>query len=321
MEEGGPGAVETVDGGLRIGLVLSPSRGESLHEDVIREASGRLRDLAEPEVASVRTLEPPDERFRRDELMLLAEEGLDLVCTVGTDGGDDLIELAALFPTTKFCLLDAELPAEPPSNAFAVTWRTAEGGFLAGAAAALAAPDSGVGIVVGVAERGLEPLRVGFEAGARQVRPGVPVAVIPATNARGQEDQRVARDVARGQYGAGAGGARALLPLGGRSTLLGVAQGATAFDGTILGWEVDVMRLLSDQQDGHVLLSVGKRYEVALLAAVRHAAGGGPPQVMLRAADGAFALLPGKDPRYPLLAPRLEQLTADLAAGRVALPG
>ncbi|MDQ4131594.1 MAG: hypothetical protein M3133_11515, partial [Actinomycetota bacterium] len=27
MQEGGPGAVETVDGGLRIGLVLSPSRG------------------------------------------------------------------------------------------------------------------------------------------------------------------------------------------------------------------------------------------------------------------------------------------------------
>ncbi len=289
--------------------------------EAIDEASDRLRDLADPDVASVRTLEPPDERFRRDELILLAEEGFDLVCTTGPDGSDDVVELAALFPTTKFCLLDAELPAEPPPNAFAVTWRAAEGGFLAGAAAALAAPDGGVGLVVGVTERTLEPLRMGFEAGARQVRPGVPVAVLPATNARGEEEQRVARDVARGQYSAAAGGARVLLPIGGRPTLLGVAQAATTFNGTILGWEVDVTRLLTDQQDEHVILSVVKRYEPALLTAVRHATGGGPPQVVLRVADGAFALLPGKDPRYPLLASRLEQLTADLAAGRVALRG
>ncbi|MFN2556153.1 MAG: BMP family ABC transporter substrate-binding protein [Nitriliruptorales bacterium] len=321
MDDGGPGAVETLHAGLRIGLVLAPSEGESFEMEAIRAASDELRELADPEVASVRILGPPNERFRRDELILLAEEGLDLVCTVGPDGRDDLTELAAIFPTTQFCLLDAELPSEAPANAFAITWRTVEGGFLAGAAAALATHEAGVGIVVGATERMLEPLRVGFEAGARQARPGVPVVVITATNARGEEDQRVARDAARGQYGAGAAGARALLPFGGRLTLLGVAQGAATSEGAIVGWEVDVTRLLTDQQDGHVLVSVVKRFDVALLAAVRHAAAGGPPQVVLRVADGAFGILPGKDPRYPLLAPRLDQLAAELTAGRLALPG
>lgn len=320
VDEAGPGAIETVDGGLRIGVVLPPSEGAPLGTEAIREAAGRMRDLPDPEVATVRTLEPPTERFRRDELILLADEGLDLICTVGAEGGDDLVELAALFPATQFCLLDAELPAESPSNAFAVTWRVAEGGFLAGAAAALAAPDGGVGMVVGAAEPTLEQLRAGFEAGARHVRPGVPVTVIPASDSQGGEDQRVARDVARVHYRA-AGGARALLPFGGQPTLLGVAQGAVTFDGTIVGWEVDVTRLLNSQQDDRVLVSVAKRYDLALLAAARHATGGGPPQLRLRIADGAFALLPGKDRRYPFLAPRLEQLAADLTAGRIAMPG
>ncbi|MDP8961151.1 MAG: BMP family ABC transporter substrate-binding protein [Actinomycetota bacterium] len=320
-DDSGPGAIETVHGGLRIGIVLAPSASAPLATDAIREAAGGLRDLPDLEVSSVRALEPPTERFRRDELILLAEEGHDLVCTVGIEGRDDLVELAALFPTTQFCLLGDELPAESPPNAFAVTWRAAEAGFLAGAAAALAAPDGAVGIVVGAYEPMLEQLRVGFEAGARHVHPGVPVPTIPATDPRGREDQRVARDVARLQYRGAPGGIRVLLPFGGQPTLLGVAQSAVTFDGTILGWEVDVTRLLTAQQDEHVLVSVAKRYDVALLAAARHITAGGPPQLRLRVADGAFALLPGGDPRYPLLAPRLEQLTADLAAGRISLPG
>lgn len=317
----GPGAIETVHGGLRIGVVLDPSASAPLATDAIREAAAGLRDLPDLEVSSVRTLEPPTERFRRDELILLAEEGHDLVCTLGAEGRDDIVALAALFPTTQFCLLGSELPAESSPNAFAVTWHATEAGFLAGAAAALAAPEGAVGIIVGAYEPTLEQLRLGFEAGARHVRPGVPVSVIPATDRRGREDQRVARDVARLQYRGGPGGARALLPFGGRPTLLGAAQSAASSDGTILGWEVDVTPLLTAQQDEHVLVSLAKRYDVALLAAARHVTAGGPPQVRLRVADGAFALVPGKDPRYPLLAPRLEQFAVDLASGQIPLPG
>ncbi|MDQ3931746.1 MAG: BMP family ABC transporter substrate-binding protein [Actinomycetota bacterium] len=316
-----PGSVETVHGGLRIGVVLAPSASAPLDTGAIREAAGGLRDLPDPEVSSVRTLEPPNARFRRDELILLAEEGHDLVCTVGAEGRDDLVELAALFPTTQFCLLGGELPPESPPNAFAVTWRAMEAGFLAGAAAALAEPDGAVGIIVGVYEPTLEQLRIGFEAGVRQVRPGAPVLIIPATDPRGEEDQRVARDVARLQYRGAPGGVRTLLPIGRQPTLLGVAQSAVSAHGTVLGWEVDVTRLLTAEQDEHVFVSVAKRYDVALLAAVRHVTAGGPSQLQLRVADAAFALRPGKDPRYPPLAPRLEQLAADLAAGRINLPG
>lgn len=320
-DDAGPGAIETVHGGLRIGIVLAPSASAPLDTAAIREAAGGLRDLPGLEVSSVRTLEPPNARFRRDELILLAEEGHDLVCTVGAEGRDDLVELAALFPTTQFCLLGGELPPESPPNAFAVTWRATEAGFLAGAAAALAAPDGAIGIIVGAYEPTLEQLRIGFEAGARQVRPGVPVVIVPATDPRGEEDQRVARDVARLQYRGPPGGVRTLLPFGRQPTLLGVAQSAASFDGTILGWEVDVTRLLTAEQDEHVLVSIAKRYDAALLAAARHVTAGGPPQLQLRFADAAFVLLPGNDPRYPPLAPRLEQLAADLAAGRIALPG
>lgn len=311
-------ALEDVSG-WDVALVLAPPGGVAgLDNRTARDAADAVEDDASLDVAGVRVLEPPTEPFRRDQLAFAAESGAQLVCTLGDDGGDDIAALAPRFPRTRFCLLGGNL-ASPPPNVIALQWDVRAGAFLAGAAAALSRPDAGVGIVVASPSPTFEQVRTGFDAGARTVRPEVRLTV--ATAATGEDARPLheeARGAATGLY-EGPPPVRAAMPYGAPDLAVAVTEVFTP-DGFLVGWGADLAQVLEDLEDDdeageHVVVSVVKRFDLALSSVIAHLQEGA---VLPSLGVEAFRLEPGgATDAYEAIRPRLEQLVEGIASGGV----
>lgn len=311
----------TAEAGLRVAVVLAPPSGVAALENLtLREAAADVEDDVDIDVAEVRVLAPPDEPFRRDEIAFAAERGAGLVCTVGDDGADDVAALAPRYPQTRFCLIGGAL-REPPPNVVALDWDLRQGGFLAGAAAALSRPDAGAGIVVRSPSATFDAVRTGFDAGARTVRSELRIVVGSVPSGEGEPDERrEAQETAQGIH-AGAPPVRAVLPYGGPDLVAGVAD-AFAGDGFMIGWGADLGDVLAETEDpvvedaaAHVVLSVVKRYELALRAVIANVTDGAELPTL---GVEAYELVPGRArDAYEAIVPRLEGLITDVAEGNV----
>lgn len=312
---------ETAAGGLRVAVVLAPPVGVAAIENrSVRNAAEDVEDDEDLDIAEIDVLAPPDEPFRRDQIAFAAERGADLVCTIGSDGADDVAALAPRFPRTSFCLVDGTL-TEPPGNVVALAWDLRQGAFLAGAAAALARPDASAGIVVRSPSATFDAVRTGFDAGARTVRSELRIVVgtVP-TGADASDDPAGARATADGIHG-GEPPVRAVLPYGGPDLVAGVAE-VFAPDGFLIGWGADLGDVLVDLEDlevedaaEHVVVSIVKRYDLALRGVIATVT---EDEELPTLGVEAYALVPGgaRD-AYEAVRPRLERLVGDIAAGNV----
>ncbi|HEX2028812.1 MAG TPA: BMP family ABC transporter substrate-binding protein [Nitriliruptorales bacterium] len=322
-------------GGEKVGIVLAPPTEPlaAIANPAVRDVAERLHELVAADLARVRVLEPPSEPFRGDQMALLADEGVGLVCTLGAEGGDEVTALAPQVPTTRFCLLDGQL-RRPPANAVSVGWHIDQGAFIAGAAAALAVPEAAVAVVTGIRSPAADRVRSGFEAGARHVRPDVVVLGIdaaPEGDAGQGEDRSTARQRTPEDRSAvrertasllaGDSPVGAVLALGGEATVRGTAEATAGYPAVVLGWGVDVGALLDEHGlDAEVLGSVVKRYDLALPLALGLAGRPGPPVTVLGLQEDAFAFVPGESDRYAAIAGGLRQVVGDLREGRVGPP-
>lgn len=311
----------TAAAGLRVAVVLAPPGGvATLENRSVREAAADVEDDVDLDVAEVRVLAPPDEPFRRDEVAFAAERGAGLVCTIGNDGADDVAALAPRYPGTRFCLIGGSL-REPPPNVVTLDWDLRQGGFLAGAAAALSRPDAGVGIVVRSPSAIFDAVRTGFDAGARTVRSELRVVIGTVPSGADAPDERPGgRETAEGIH-AGDPPVRAVLPYGGPDLAAGVAD-TFAGDGFMIGWGADLGDVLVEA-DGpavegaadHVVVSVVKRYELALRGVIANVTDGAELPTL---GVDAYELVPGgaRD-AYEAIIPRLDGLISDIAEGKV----
>lgn len=316
-----PGASPTSEdaSGWDVALVLAPPGGVAeLENRTAREAAATVEDDASLDVAGVRVLEPPTEPFRRDQLAFAAESGAQLVCTLGDDGGDDIAALAPRFPRTRFCLLGGTL-ASPPPNVIALQWDVRAGAFLAGAAAALSRPDAGVGIVVASPSPTFEQIRTGFDAGARTVRPEVRLAVSMAATGEDARPLRIEASGAASGLHEGPPPVRAAMPYGAPDLAAAVTE-VFSLDGFLVGWGADLAQVLEDLEDdeeagAHVVVSVVKRFDLALSSVIAHLQEGAD---LAELGVEAFRLEPGgATDAYEAIRPRLEQLVVDIASGAV----
>lgn len=307
--------------GLRVAVVLAPPGGiATLENRRIRVAAADVEDDVDLDVARIRVLAPPDEPFRRDEIAFAAERGAGLVCTIGDDGADDIAALAGRYPQTRFCLIGGSL-REPPPNVVTLDWDLRQGGFLAGAAAALSRPDAGAGIVVRSPSATFEAVRTGFDAGARTVRSELRIVVGTVPSGEDAPDERRgARETAE-RIHAGDPPVRAVVPYGGPDLVAGVAD-TFAPDGFMIGWGAVLGDVLVEADEptaedaaAHVVVSVVKRYELALRGVIANVTDGTELPTL---GVEAYRLVPGgaRD-AYEAVLPRLEGLITDIADGNV----
>jgi basic membrane protein A len=106
-------------------------------------------------------------------LNLFGSGGYDAVVAVGFNLGSAAQAFAKSYPNIKVIMVDAAPDTPAPSNVVGLLFREDQAGFLAGAAAALY---SKTGTIAGVYGLDIPPVhhyRVGFEAGAKYVKPSI----------------------------------------------------------------------------------------------------------------------------------------------------
>lgn len=202
---GDSGTTDTSEsgGGPKVGLVYDlGGRGDQSFND----AAGAGLDKAKTDLGVEATeLEPDEGGENREELMrLLADDGNQLIFGIGFLFADSITAVAPDFPDTSFAIVDAVVDAP---NVASLVFAEQEGSYLVGAAAALKSTSGHIGFIGGVETDLIKKFEAGYVAGAKKIKPDITVDIAYITQPpdfTGFNDPAKAKEIAAGQYGAGA---------------------------------------------------------------------------------------------------------------------
>jgi hypothetical protein len=233
-------------------------------------------------------------------------------------------EVTGGFPDIRFGIIGGT--AEGPNITSAV-FANEQGGFLAGAAAALKSETGIVGFVGASQLPSIEQFRAGFEAGVRSVSPETIVlaAFVDQTgdlDGFSRPDVAEARAVALFQRGTDV-----IFAVAGQSGL-GVFR-AAAIQSDVGDRDLQAIGVDNDQwfevpveERSHVLTSIIKRGDIAAYTLVDHMLNGGPPGVAVRlgVADGGFEYSVQGEGLTADMQARLDQIVVAFGEGRIEVP-
>jgi basic membrane protein A len=245
-------------------------------------------------------------------LIVFASKGYDEIFSIGYDQAPDLLEVATLFPGRRFAIIDAVVDAP---NITSVTFKSAEGSFLAGALAAMVTATKTIGFLGGVDIALIREFEVGFTAGAREVDPGVRVLVKYIGDFN---DVPTGNELAALLYNQGAD---IIYAAAGKAGLGAIEEVRKRSDVYAIGVDSDQDGLVP----GKILTSVLKRIDnsVLLLARLTAQHRPRPPRLALGLKEGGVGLT---DFRYtrdvvtPARIARLDRITAAVIDGSIVVP-
>ncbi len=318
------GAAELAAGdGVDVGIVFDVGgRGDkSFNDGAYVGATRAQRELG----ARVRFIEPGEGSDREAGLRLLAAEGMDLVIGVGFIFSDDLTQLAAEYPGTRFAGIDYSVatdaagnPVAPPPNLAGLKFREEQGSFLVGALAALVGGSKKLGFVGGMDFPLIHKFEAGYRAGVHAVCPDCEViAQYAGVTPEAFRNPGRGQELALSQYQAGV---NVIFHASG-STGLGVFEAARRRGKLAIGVDADQY----SEAPGFILTSMVKRVDQAVFDAVRAVKDGtfrgGIYQLGLaeHGVDYVYddhnrALIPDS------ARARVEELRREIIEGRIAVP-
>ncbi|MFL5382259.1 MAG: BMP family protein [Longimicrobiaceae bacterium] len=308
---------------LTVGVVFDVGgRGDkSFNDGAYLGAERAIRELG----ADVRFVEPGEGSDREAGLRLLAAQGMDLVIGVGFIFSDDLTQLAKEYPNVHFAGVDYALGTDaqgnviaPPPNLAALKFREEQGSFLVGAIAAQVSKTHRVGFVGGMDIPLIHKFEAGYKAGVRQVCPDCRVtAQYAGVTPEAFRNPGRGKELALSQYNQGVD----VIFHASGSTGLGVFEAARSTGKLAIGVDADQYA----EAPGYVLTSMVKGVDEAVFDAVKWVRDrrfrGGVYWFGLKENGVRYvydehnrALIP--DP----VRARVEQLKADIVAGRIQVP-
>jgi basic membrane protein A and related proteins len=248
-------------------------------------------------------------------LAKFAQQGYDLVISVGFAQADAVTTVAKRFPKTNFAIIDVDATTlkGKPQNVLGLLFREQEVGYLAGYLAALVEKqkpgDDVIGSVGGMKEPPVDRFIAGYQAGAEKADPGIKLL-----NGYSHDwvDQAKCKEVALNHIASGstvefqvAGGC-------GLGTLI------AAKERHIWGIGVDADQSFLGR---HVLTSAVKRVDEAVFLTVQDVKGGkfsgGRNSIFgLKQKGVGLGKISPKVPR-PIV-DQVEKIRADIAAGKIA---
>lgn len=251
--------------GLRIGLVYDiGGRGDQSFNDA---AYAGLSQAEEELGVEVRDLSPNQSGEDREELLrTLADDGYDMVIGVGFAFAEAMGAVTADYPDTSFAIVDdASVEAD---NLTSLVFAEEQGSFLVGAAAALTSETGKLGFIGGVEIDLIKKFEAGFVAGAAEVDPEATVDVkyiSQPPDFSGFNDPGTGKEIALGQYGAGAD---VIYHAAGGSGG-GLFEAAVESDGWAIGVDSDQYLTAEEAVQGSILTSMLKRVDVAVFEAIK----------------------------------------------------
>jgi basic membrane protein A len=316
-------ATAPVGDGIDIGVVFDMGgRGDkSFNDGAYIGAERAIKELG----VRVRFIEPGEGSDREAGIRLLAAEGMDLVIGVGFIFTDDITVLAKEYPNVAFADVDYAVSVDedgkvipPPSNVAALKFREEQGSFLVGAMAALVGNSKKVGFVGGMDTPLIHKFEAGYKAGVKAVCSDCEVvAQYAGVTPEAFRNPGRGKELALSQYQQGVN----VIYHASGSTGLGVFEAARTMKK--LGIGVDADQYL--EAPGFVLSSMVKRVDNAVYDVIKRVKdktfAGGIYSFGL-AEDGVGYVY---DDNNKGLIPdavraRLEQLKAEIVAGRISVP-
>ena len=309
--------------GLDVGIVFDVGgRGDKSFND--GAYLGGLR-AAKELGARVRFIEPGEGSDREAGLRLLAAEHLDLVIGVGFIFTDDVNTLAKEYPDVRFAAVDYAVstdsvgnPLPLPANLVALKFREEQGSFLVGALAALVGKSKKVGFIGGMDIALIHKFEAGYRAGVKYVCADCEVLVAYAgVTPEAFRNPGKGKEMALSQFSQGAN----IIFHASGSTGLGVFEAARSAGKLGIGVDADQY----NEAPGFVLTSMVKGIDESVFQAVKAVKEsrfkGGIQQFGLAEKGVGYIY----DEHNKTLIPdavraRLNQLTADIIAGKIVVP-
>ncbi|HXU74856.1 MAG TPA: BMP family ABC transporter substrate-binding protein [Polyangia bacterium] len=317
------GAATHAGGGrrLRAGVVFDVGgRGDkSFNDSAWRGLDRAVRELG----VEAEYIEPGEGSDRESGIRLLAAEKFDLILGVGFIFSDDLYNIAGEYPKTHFACIDyAKFDAHgfvvPPPNMVALKFREEEGSFLVGALAALVSKTHAIGFVGGMDIPLIHKFEAGYRAGARYIRPDMPVMVgYAGVTGDAFKNPAKGKELALAEYAAGAD----IVFHAAGTTGLGVFEAARETGKYAIGVDADQW----SEAPGRVLTSMTKVVDKAVFETVERAQQGtwkgGVLQLGL--AEGGVDYVYDEHNRALIgdaVRARVEQIRRDIIAGKIKVP-
>jgi basic membrane protein A len=256
---------ESSESDVAVGLVYDlGGRGDQSFND----AAGAGLDQAKDEFGiEAEELTPDEGGENREELMrLLADNGNDLIFGIGFLFGDSITATAPDYPDATFAIIDSVVEAD---NVASLVFAEEQGSFLVGAAAALKSTSGHIGFIGGVETDLIKKFEAGYIAGAEQINPDIVVDVAYISQPpdfSGFNDPAKAKEIAAGQYGAGAD---VIYHAAGGSGggLFEAAKEASEAGGSqmwAIGVDSDQYNIVDESLQPYILTSMLKKVDVAV---------------------------------------------------------
>ena len=308
---------------VSVGIVLDVGGlgDKSFNDGAYRGAVRAEKELG----AHVRLIEPGEGTDREAGLRLLAAEKMDIVIGVGFIFTDDITQLAKEYPNTNFAGVDYSVatdkagnPLPPPPNVAALKFKEEEGSFLVGALAALVSQTKKVGFVGGMDVPLIWKFEGGYKAGVKAVCPDCTVVTQYAgVTPDAFRNPGKGKELALNQYQQGVD----VIYHASGSTGSGVFEAARQTGKYAIGVDADQYA----EAPGRVLSSMVKGIDVAVFDMIKrvrdHTFKGGIYTFGLAQNGVGYvydehnrALIPDS------VRARLEQLKADIIAGKITVP-
>jgi basic membrane protein A len=251
---------------------------------------------------------------------------MDLVIGVGFIFTDDATQLAKEYPNINFAVVDyavgtdqAGNPIPPPPNLAALKFKEEEGSFLVGALAALVYDSSKkVGFVGGMDVPLIQKFQAGYEAGVKYVCPTCQViSQYAGVTPEAFRNPGKGKELALNQYQQGVN----VIYHASGSTGLGVFEAARQTGKYAIGVDADQY----SEAPGRVLTSMVKGIDVSVLDAIRkvkeHTFKGGVFTYGLAENGVGYVYDENNKGMIPdSVRSRLEQIKADIVAGKIKVP-
>jgi basic membrane protein A len=325
-------APEAAGARLRVALFINGTRGD---KSMFDSAAHGMAQVAASLPVRTRVIEGGTDPTRWEAALSdLADSGDYDVVVAGTFTMVPYVQkLAAQFPATRFIVFDAavDYAACGCANVYSMLFRQNEGAYLAGFLAARlmqqglpgAPSGSALGVVGGMQFPVIEDFIIGFGAGARAAVPGI---AILSQYANAFSDPAAGKEIAKAQFGQGAG----LIFHAAGATGQGVTEAAAEARRYVIGVDMDqyqLYRTSNPQRAAGIVTSVLKEVDAGLLRAVGLQLEGKLPYgraESLGLAEGGIRLARHSqvmDAAPPALLREVDALQEAIVQGRVRVPG
>jgi basic membrane protein A len=251
--------------GMKVGLVTDVGKvDDKTFNQFAYEGMMKAAKEFDLQADYIETLQPTD--YEKN-IQTFAEEGYDIIITVGFMLTDATLKMAKQYPDIMFAGVD-QFYTEPQPNLMGLLFSEDQSGFVAGALAAMMSKSGIIGIVAGMEIPPVIKFRQGYENGAKYINPNIKVLGVYIDSFTAPDRGKAAAEAQIAE------GADVIFGAGGPTGSGGIVA---AMEKKVYGIGVDQDEYYTTMGGGpapYLLSSAMKRVDVAVYTAIKSAVEG-----------------------------------------------